>query len=57
MTMRDRLRRFWQSMTGSGVQTYGDDPLPGHADDTDAGRRADAQLQRDRHGFGSGSGF
>lgn len=57
MTIRDRLRRFWQSLTGSGVQTYGDDPLPGQHDGDDPGAQANAEIQRrNRLGPGSGSG-
>ncbi len=58
MTIRDRLRRFWQSLTGSGVQTYGDDPLPGQADDANPGLQANAEIQtRNRHGYGTGTGM
>ena len=43
-TIAQRLRRFWQGLTGSGVQTYGDEPLPG-AHDGDPAAQANAEIQ------------
>ncbi|SDH28084.1 hypothetical protein [Agrococcus jejuensis] len=55
MTIRERLRRFWQSLTGSGVQTYGDDPLPGQADETNPGLQGSSDIQaRNRHNTAQG---
>lgn len=39
-----RLKRFWQGLTGSGVQTYGDEALPG-ALDGDPAAQANAEIQ------------
>ena len=48
-----RLKRFWQGLTGSGVQTYGDDPLPG-ARDGDPAAQANAEIQmRNRLQYGT----
>lgn len=49
-----RLKRFWQGLTGSGVRTYGDDPVPG-AHDGDPAAQANAEIQMRNRLRGSNS--
>ena len=49
-----RLRRFWQSLTGSGVVTYDDERFPGAHDESSLGTQGQHDI-RNRNGFQFGT--